>query len=380
MRPLAIAVIALVVLFFLALSWASWRGFRTIHRRGHRWFAAASIIGNLFWLALPLFAVDRLTPAMRWVRAILAPPWFFWLMFTLLYSSVLSLALLLWASTVRREGVSFGRFGRPFSILYLSTMAVIAVVGFVTALVPLRVERVAVTVPNLPPALEGTKIALISDLHVGLFSRPSRLAQISRTIDSLQPDRVVICGDLIDDDPYFVPKFLTGLAPIRASIPITAVLGNHEMYGKPREVIDRLRGSRVQLLVNEGTGVLKGDAILWFAGISDYAGADGLKPDLNAALRGRPDGAMTILLAHQPKAYPAAIANDIPLVLVGHSHGGQFGFRWLNWTLAGVFLPEHMGLYHKKNTQMFVTTGAGYWLVPIRFGLAPEVILIELKR
>lgn len=375
----ALAIFILVALAFILLSWGCWKGFRTIHTRGRRIWAVAAIVSNLFWVALPFIATERLTAEFRIVRSILAPPWFYWVCFSLLYGSLLLALVILWALSYRRQGITFGRFGRPFSYVFLVLTAVVTAIGIFQALVPLRVERVQVVVETLPPSLEGTTFALVSDLHVGLFSRPSRLQEISRRVDELGADYVIACGDLIDDDPVFVPKFLTGLAPIRPETPVIGVLGNHEIYGDPAAVRRALDGSRVDLLFNEGRGILEGDAILWLAGVSDYAGRDEYAPDLDAALRGRPEEAFTVLLSHQPRAFEPAVERDVDLVLAGHTHGGQFGVRPLDWSLAGVFLPRDMGLYREKGTQMFITTGAGYWVVPMRFGMSPEIVLIELS-
>jgi predicted MPP superfamily phosphohydrolase len=375
-----LAIFVLVALGFMLLSWGCWKGFRTIHTRGRKIWAAAAIVSNLFWIALPFIATERLTPEFRIIRSVLAPPWFYWLSFSLLYGSLLLILLILWRVGFRRDGLTFGRFGRPFSYVFLVASAVVTVVGVYQALVPLRVERVQVVVDDLDPGLEGTTFALVSDLHVGMFSRLARLHQISRAVDGLDADYVIACGDLIDDDPVFVPKFLEGLAPLRHDTPILAVLGNHEIYGDPSAVRESLEGSRVDLLFNEGRGVLQNEAILWLAGISDFAGRDSFAPDIDAALRGRPEGAFTVLFSHQPRAFAPAVERDVDLVLAGHTHGGQFGVRSLGWSLAGVFLPRDMGLYREKNTQMFITTGAGYWVVPMRFGMSPEVVLVELTR
>jgi uncharacterized protein len=375
-----LAIFILVALAFILLSWGCWRGFRAIHTRGRRTWATAAIVSNLFWIALPFIATERLTAEFRVVRALLAPPWFYWICFSLLYGSLLLVLLILWAGTVRRRGVTFGRFGRPASFLFLAASLVVTVVGVFQAMIPIRVEHVPVVVEQLPTELDGTTFALVADLHVGLFSRRARLEEISRRIDELGADHVVVCGDFIDDDPVFVPKFLEGLSPIRPETPIIAVLGNHEIYGDPGQVRELVRASRVDLLFNEGRGILKGDSILWLAGISDYAGRDEYAPDIDAALRGRPDEAFTVLLSHQPRAFEPAVEHDIPLVLAGHTHGGQFGIRPIGWSLAGVFLPRHMGLYREKGTQMFITTGAGHWIVPMRFGMTPEIVLIELRR
>jgi len=375
-----LAIFILVALGFMLLSWGCWKGFRAIHTRGRKIWAAAAIVSNLFWIALPFIATERLTPEFRIIRSILAPPWFYWLSFSLLYGSLLLTLLILWGVGFRRDGLTFGRFGRPFSYVLLVASALVTVVGVFQALVPLRVERVQVVVNDLDPGLEGTTFALVSDLHVGLFSRLTRLQQISRAVDGMDADFIIACGDLIDDDPVFVPKFLAGLTPIRADVPILAVLGNHEIYGNPAAVRESLEQSRVDLLVNEGRGVLMNDTILWLAGISDFAGRGAFAPDIDAALSGRPEGAFTVLISHQPRAFDPAVERGVDLVLAGHTHGGQFGIRSLDWSLAGVFLPRDMGLFREKDTQMFVTTGAGHWVVPMRFGMPPEVVLVELGR
>lgn len=74
----------------------------------------------------------------------------------------------------------------------------------------------------------------------------------------------------------------------------------------------------------------------------------------------------------------AVIRRRIPLTLCGHTHGGQFGIRPLGWSLAGVFLKYHMGLYKEGDSQMYVNTGTGYWLVPVRLGMTPEITVVEL--
>jgi predicted MPP superfamily phosphohydrolase len=272
--------------------------------------------------------------------------------------------------------VPFVRFAKWPSRLFLWSTLAALVAGVYGALVPLRINRVPVAIEGLPAAADGMRIALVGDLHVGLFSRPSRLRQIFTTIDGLRPDVVLLAGDLVDDDPVFAPKLLAATRFVAPSTPMLAVLGNHEMYGAPFEMIASLRGSRVHLLVNEGVP-LRG---VWFAGISDYAARDArLRPDFGAALARRPATLMPIIVSHQPRAFAEARQRGIPLTLCAHSHGGQCGFRPLRWSLAGLFLPYHMGLYRAGASQLFVHTGAGYWLLPWRLGITPEVVLVELR-
>jgi predicted MPP superfamily phosphohydrolase len=330
--------------------------YRTLVRLHPRWkpvVIALTVICNVMWVLLPVIRNTR-TDFSRIVRAVFGPPWFAWLSFILLYTAFLIVA---------RRAV--------FSRIFLWSTLLALPAGVYAALVPLRVEHVPVAVPGGGSA----RIVELADLHVGLFTRPSRLRKIFATAAAAQPDAIVIAGDLIDDDPYFVPKLLEGVAHVPPHIPIYAVLGNHEMYGAPDDVIARLRGSRIRLLVNEGVAVRR----LWLAGISDFAGrTPQLRPNFAVALAGR-GARVPVVLSHQPKAFDEARRLNIPLTICAHTHGGQFGFRPLRWSLAGVFLPFHMGLYRRGPSQLYVNTGTGYWLLPWRLGMTPEITVIDVR-
>lgn len=367
----ALLFLAIAILLFLPFNWITYRQLVRIHPRRKRWIVAAVVAGNLMWPFFPLLRSS--TAFARAARAILGPMWFGWTCFAILYSAFILLVLLAWIAFRKRP---FAEFAHGPSKAFLIAGAVACVVGYYHAIVPLRVERVTVRVPNLPASVEGTKIALMGDLHVGLFTRRSRLEKIFSTAASLDPDLVLLAGDLIDDDPYFVPKLLEGTRALPPSTPLYAVLGNHEMYGNAEAVIARLRGSRIRLLVNEGAAYRD----LWIAGVSDPAAMNAPPPDLDKALAGKPAAAMPLVLAHQPKIVGEARKRGMPLQLSAHTHGGQFGIRPLGWSLAGVFLPYHMGLYDTGPTQLYINTGTGYWLVPFRLGMTPEITLIELRR
>src|SRR5258708_7264555 len=324
----------------------------------------------------PFFPIlNARTGFSRAVRATLGPPWFGWTCFAILYATLIILIWIIWLPFARRQ--PFARFARWPSRIFISVVIVGGLAGFYEALVPLRVEHVPVAIDGLPSELEGKKIAVLADLHVGLYTRASRLDQFFATTSALQPDVAILAGDLIDDDPYFIPKLLDSTRSLDPRIPLFGVLGNHEMYGAPFEVVERLRGSRIRLLVNEGTPLGK----LWIAGISDYAARlPRLKPDFGAALANMPSGSMPLIVSHQPRSFDESRARRLPLTICAHTHGGQFGFRPLHWSLAGLFLPYHMGLYERGPSQLYVNTGTGFWLLPFRLGMTPEITLIELRR
>lgn len=355
--------LAILIAVFGPLNVITYRALNRLHPRRRPFTIALTVIGNAMWLFFPM--LNARTDWSRFLRATLGPPWFAWQCITFFYCTFL---LLVWITRIPMKWAS-----RVFIVL----IAIGFVAGVWECLVPLYVDRQPVVLDDLPRELDGKKIAVIGDLHVGLFTRPSRLERIFATASALRPDVVVLAGDLIDDDPYFIPKLVAGTRALDPSIPLLAVLGNHEMYGAPYEAIAKYRGSgRMRLLVNEGVAT----SGLWIAGLSDYAARDPrLRPDVAAALRGRPANAYPIVVAHQPRAFADARAQHVKLTLCAHTHGGQLGIRPLRWTLAGLFLPYHIGLYRAGDAQIYVHTGAGYWLLPFRLGMTPEVSLIELR-
>jgi predicted MPP superfamily phosphohydrolase len=372
--PVAL-IIALAVATFLIANIAAFRILVRVHPRRRAIVIALMVIGNVMWLFFPW--LNARTDLSRFVRATLGPPWFAWNCFAILYSTFVLLVAILWLPLHRR--ISFARFAQWPSRLVLWATLFALVIGVWNALVPLRIERVPIAIEDLRPELNGFRVALISDLHTGLYTRRSRLETIFNTAAAQKPDVILLAGDNVDDDPIFTTKLLAATRVLDPHMPLIAVLGNHEMYGQPFEVIQRLRGSRIHLLVNEGIA-LKG---VWIAGLSDFAArTPKLAPDIDAAMRGLQPGGFPILLAHQPKAFAEARKRGLPLTLCGHSHGGQFAFRPLHWSLAGIFLPYHMGLYKDGESQLYVNTGTGYWLLPWRFGIgiSPEITVIELHR
>ena len=368
--------VGVVLVIFLPFNWVAIRHLRRIHPRRKKAILVAAILGNLIWPFFP--AMRYFNDFSRAVRAVLGPLWWGWTMFAVVYTLFVLVMLLVWLPFRRRR--PFAEFAHTPSRVYILLLIVGFIAGYIQAIVPLRVERVTIRVPNLT---EPARIALMGDLHVGLFTRPSRLTKIFGTATSLQPDAVLIAGDLIDDDPHFVPKLLAGTQALAPQIPIYAVFGNHEMYGNPGKVYDGLAGSRIRLLVNEGVA-LKG---AWIAGVSDRDASQTndpaqrarFRPDLPKALAGRPPASVPVVLVHNPLFLEEVRKAGVPVALCAHTHGGQFGYRPWGLSLAGVFLRHHMGHYDVPPTQLYINTGTGYWWFPFRLGMTPEITLIELQ-
>jgi predicted MPP superfamily phosphohydrolase len=382
-RRTVLIVNLILSLFFLMNVISIWAGLN-LYPGGWRFVLMGAVMGNLLWLLIPMILKRQSSPFLRVSRAILGPFWVFWTLLVFLYSCFLLLLGLVWALLSIWKTIPFDQFAYLPSSVFLGGIAFMTVVGFIQALFMVKLEKVLVRVKNLPAEFAGFKIAMVSDLHVGHFTRLSRLKEFARVAQESRPDLFVVCGDITDDDPHYLPKFLRSLEVLESDLLAVGVLGNHDVYANPEKTLLALQDSRLQMLVNEGMVIQRGSASLWLAGVGDQGARrigqwGSVAPDFDKALEGRPAGAPTVLLAHQPQGFKDAVERKVELTLSGHTHGGQVGFKILNWSLAKLFMKYHMGLFQEGESQLYVTPGTGYWTLPVRFGLTPEVSLIELQ-
>jgi predicted MPP superfamily phosphohydrolase len=368
--------------FFLVNAVAIIAGLTVYPLSAHMVFVTAAL-GNLLWLLLPSLFRRQSSPLLRTARAVLAPLWVFWTLLILLYSVFTFVLGMAWFATRAWHGIPYADFAQWPSNLFLGSLALVVLIGALQALFLVEVVRVPLKVKGLPPAFAGFKVAMISDLHVGLFTRVARLKRFAKVAQKQDPDLFLVCGDITDDDPHFLPKFLRGLEALDPHLPAYGVLGNHDVYADPIRTLNILEDSRLRVLVNEGLEIKRDGASLWLAGVGDQGARrigkwGAIAPDFDKALEGKPAGMVTLLMAHQPQGFRDAAQRKVELTLSGHTHGGQFGFRWLGWSLAKPFMEWHMGLFKEGDSQLYVSTGTGFWVLPVRFGLTPEITLIEL--
>jgi hypothetical protein len=369
-------------IFFLLNSAAILSGLTLYPRHWHVLLLGVTL-GNLLWLLLPMILRGHTSPSFRVFRAVLGPLWVLWNFFIMLNTLFLLLLGLVWLVTFGWGGHPFWAFAQaPFNA-FLGILGFIILVGFFQSLLLVKLERIQIPMPNLPKEFRGFKIAMVSDLHVGLFSRLSRLRQFARAALKGSPDLFVVCGDITDDDPFYIPKFLQGFDSLPESLSQFGILGNHDIYADPVKTLEALQGSRIRMLVNEGLEIKRDGSSIWLAGVGDQGARPGhdsgdFGPDFDKALGGKPPGIPTVLLAHQPQGFRESVRRGVELTLSGHTHGGQFGFKPLRWSLAKPILVYDMGLFQEGPCRLYVSSGTGYWVLPVRFGISPEVSLIEL--
>ena len=247
----------------------------------------------------------------------------------------------------------------------------------------LVVRELMVTVPGLPDAFNGFRIAQISDLHVGPHLPARTHKQIVAVVERHTPDLIAITGDLVDDHAGDTEDFVAAFAALSAPSGVFAVPGNHDVYAGWAGVERRLRTTSIRLLVNRAHLLHRGDAVLAVVGTGDPAAGAPPRPgapDVTRSLADVPDGAAVVALAHNPSLWPALAERGVALTLSGHTHWGQVAFPRLGWSLASPFLRYAMGAHNARGSMLYINPGTGYWGLPFRLGAYAEVTIVTLRR
>jgi hypothetical protein len=173
---------------------------------------------------------------------------------------------------------------------------------------------------------------------------------------------------------------VAALAGLRSRDGTFFVTGNHEYYAGAAAWIAFLRGIGVRVLLNEHVTLGRGEARLVVAGVTDVSAGHfdrAHASDPARALAGSPPGAFRLLLAHQPRSAPAAVAAGADLQLSGHTHGGQF-WPWNHF--VRLQQPFTAGLARLGRMWVYTSRGTGYWGPPKRVGAPSEITLLTLRR
>ena len=239
-----------------------------------------------------------------------------------------------------------------------------------------RVEGGPLELPGLGAELSGLRVVQLSDLHAGGMVGARRLNRIARQVAGLQPDLVVVTGDIVNASPHEAELVAPILAALPAKLGVWACLGNHDHFVDGDAVASILERAGVRVLRNQGQVIQKGESAFWLAGVDDTWTR---RDDLDAALAGKPEGLPVLLLAHDPDLWPAAVARRVAVTLSGHTHGGQFGLVKLhpNLSLARLMTRFTAGRFEQEGSVLHVSRGTANTL-PIRLGAPTEVGLFEL--
>lgn len=229
-----------------------------------------------------------------------------------------------------------------------------------------------VAVRGLPPALDGLRVGMITDVHHSSVVPADDIARAVSRLKNASPDIIVLGGDYVS---FFDRRYAAPVAELLAPLAGAphgsfAVLGNHD---DEREVPATLAARGFTMLKDQRTALTVRGERLDIAGIRFWTKTPG---DIAGVLKGT--GGTTILLAHDPRRLTEAAALDVQLVLSGHTHGGQVVVPAVG-AIAGRKFPVLAGFATRDNTSLFVSRGVGTVYVPVRINCPPDVAVLTLR-
>ena len=237
-----------------------------------------------------------------------------------------------------------------------------------------RIGMTSTTLPvvGLPPALDGLRISLITDIHHSRIVPASDVVQAIELAMSARPDLIVLGGDYVTfGDRAFVGPVAELLGSLQAPHGVFAVLGNHD---DDRDMPAALAAKGFTVLKDQRTQVTIRNERLTLAGIRFWT----RRAENIARVVSGVEGTV-LLLAHDPRRLVEAANLKVPAVLSGHTHGGQIILPGVG-AIARRSFPVLSGLGQLADTSIFVSRGVGTIYVPVRINCPPEVALLTLRR
>jgi predicted MPP superfamily phosphohydrolase len=276
-----------------------------------------------------------------------------------------------------------------------------ATYGFAAGRLRYTIERVDLPVANLPPELDGLRIAQLSDIHIGDYMPPQEIARAVAMANDLHPDISFVTGDFVSSQGDPLDACITELSRLRAPLGVWGCNGNHEIYAGVEDEAERLFRENGMRLLRAESAIVEHNG-----GRFNLLGVDYQRDHMTS---GETSGPMlreieplirrdmpNFLLSHNPNSFYRAAELGIELSLAGHTHGGQVKFEIVDHSVspARLITPFVAGLYHLpmsqhadqaptngfKKAALYVNRGLGTFGFPVRIGVPPEITLLTLRR
>ena len=269
-------------------------------------------------------------------------------------------------------------FRRAFLFLLLVGLALTAFMYWTATRDPI-VRETQVALAAWPRTAPAVRAVLISDAHVaGPDMPPDRLARIVDLINGLRPDVVLIAGDFVSDKrmatrTYPLAEAVAPLARLRSRLGTFAVLGNHDHWRDAAAARAALGAAGVTLLDN---GAVQAGPLVVGGLDDDYTGRDDMPRTLAAMRRLR--GAR-LLLSHSPDPF-ATLADDVGLMLAGHTHCGQIRLPLIGAlsTMSNYGERYACGRVDERGRTLIVGAGLGTSILPLRLGAVPDLWVVTI--
>ena len=339
------------------------------------------LVGAILFFAHPI-AERTLAPRYSRYLAWPATIWmgaFFWLVLALMGSD-----LLLWLAAA--VGGPLPDLASARSALVGTLVGVASAAGLREGLRGPRDVRVEIELARWPRALDGYRIAQISDIHIGPTLDRRFARQLTQRVNALDADLVAVTGDLVDGPIRHLGDEVQPFGELHGRDGVFFVTGNHDFYSGVEPWADLARSLGMRVLRNERETVRASrfaahgaEASFQLAGVDDHRQrsmpGDGGE-DLETALEGLTAAQPVVLLAHDPSTFKRAHAMGVDLQISGHTHGGQI---WPFEYFVRAVIPFVAGRYRRGEAELYVSRGSGYWGPPMRLFAPAEITELVLR-
>lgn len=242
----------------------------------------------------------------------------------------------------------------------------------------IRIKALKIDIPKNSRPLKELNVVAVSDIHLGTIIGKRRLLMIVEAVNALNPDLVLLPGDVVDEDlgPVIRQNLGETLRMIRSRYGVVAITGNHEYIGGVEEAHRYLTDHGITVLRDSFVKIADSLYVVGREDLSRKSFAGGIRKSLLELMADVDKSWPIIMMDHQPFRLNEAVEHGIDLQLSGHTHHGQL---WpLNWITRKVY-ELSWGYAKKGNTHFYVSCGVGTWGPPVRIGNTPEIVNIKLS-
>lgn len=247
----------------------------------------------------------------------------------------------------------------------------------------LVLRRVTLELPDWPARHGALKVALLSDLHAGApYIDAEKIKAAVATINAAAPDLILLLGDyvihgVVGGRRIGPEDFGPLLQDLTAPLGTYAVLGNHDWWDGPGPIRTALENAGVRLLDNRAIKLVRADGALWLLGLGDFMEGG---PRIEETLADVGDDLPILAFTHNPDLFPA-LPRRITLTVAGHTHGGQVALPLVGRPIVPSQYGERFAYGHivEEGRQLFVTSGLGTSILPVRFRVPPEIVLLTIR-